>query len=276
VENTNGYYLDVAEDADFVTMVSGFDGLDVGLVSTYGVTGLISPLSYYYRVRAYNEYGSSDDSNTMSATTLMEVVLDYDNNLYTYVTIGTQQWLVQNLITTHYNDGTAIPNVTAGAGWSAEDGSVGHDGAYCWYDNDSVTNAVYGCLYNWYAVDNAKGIAPTGWRVPSDADLLTMITYLGGVNLAGAKLKEMGLTHWKTPNTGALDSYGFKSLPSGTRQYTGDFAENTERNYLWSTTARDASNAYQSYLIYNSGAMTDATTYSAKRYGFSVRCMRDL
>ena len=109
-------------------------------------------------------YGSSEpdiveDFNIGSVT-------DVDGNSYTTVTIGTQQWMVENLKTTHYADGTAIPNLTIDGDWIAD-----VTGAYCWYNNDIVNATPYGALYNWYAVTNAHGLAPAGWRIPTESDL---------------------------------------------------------------------------------------------------------
>ena len=276
MENTSGYYLDVATDEDFTAFVAGYEDLDVGYVNEYSIVGLLDAYTYYYRLRGYNDVGTGVNSNIISLTTEMELVVDFDGNIYTYVTIGTQQWLIENLITTHYDDGVAIPNLPIVADWQAENGTVGHDGAYVWYDSDQVTYGEYGCLYNWYAVNNAHGLAMAGWRVPTSADLTTLITFLGGTTVAGGKLKEIGFGHWLIPNTNATDEYGFTALPSGVRLYTGTFDDITERNWIWSATQSDALNAYMTYLRYNSGGMVALTTTSGKRYGMSIRLMRDI
>lgn len=106
-----GYYLDVAIDADFTTMVAGYNGLDIGNVLSYPVTGLIPETAYYYRLRAYNEIGTSEDSATEIIETTAALV-DMDGNIYTYVKIGNQEWIVENLQTTTYMDGTSIANIT--------------------------------------------------------------------------------------------------------------------------------------------------------------------
>ena len=132
---------------------------------------------------------------------------DIDGNDYKTVTIGTQVWMVENLKTTKYNDGTAIPNITDNTSWAALT-----TGAYCDNINTPSISTTYGRLYNWYAVDNnagtkvasngGKNVCPTGWHVPSDAEWTTLTTYLGGESVAGGKLKETGTTHWQSPNTG--------------------------------------------------------------------------
>ena len=148
---------------------------------------------------------------------------DYDGNVYTTVVIGTQEWIVENLRVTHYADGTAIPEITLDADWLAEDGTAGHDGAWCYYDNDSSYLSDYGLLYNSHAVANTKelcyferdGAQQTGWRIPARNDWQTLIDYLGGNLVSGAKIKEIGETYWLTPNVGATNESGFSARGSG-------------------------------------------------------------
>jgi uncharacterized protein (TIGR02145 family) len=208
--------------------------------------------------------------------TTVNTITDVDGNVYTYVTIGTQQWLVENLRTTKYADGTPIPNLTLAADWIAEDGSAGHDGAYCYYDNDVANKATYGALYNWHAVNNAHGLAIAGWRVPSDADWSVLTTFLGTYTIVGGKLKEAGTTHWTTPNTGATDDYGFKALPGGERtDSAGAFDFKGIANYLWKTNATDATKAHMEYMLNNSASCLSSTAANKKK-GSSIRLMRDI
>jgi uncharacterized protein (TIGR02145 family) len=203
-------------------------------------------------------------------------VADIDGNLYTTVIIGTQEWMVQNLKTTKYADGTPIPNLIINGAWLADT-----TGAYCWYNNEdpldpSADTSIfdYGCLYNWYAVDNAHGLAPTGWRIPNEVDWLALITYLGGWAIAGGKLKEIGTTHWTVPNAGATDEYGFKFLPAGNRDNVGNFGTINNDGAVWSSDAHygDAyyHNADYAEIYFTLGSLT------YKKTGFSVRCMRDI
>jgi uncharacterized protein (TIGR02145 family) len=203
-------------------------------------------------------------------------IYDIDGNLYHYVRIDSQEWLVDNLKTTKYADGTPIPNLTLNADWIAEDGSAGHDGAYCWYNNDIANKTPYGALYNWYAVDNVHGLAPTGWRVPSDADIIALATFIGTDSIVGGKLKETGLTHWLTPNTDASDNYGFKGLPGGERTNLGAFYNITTNGRHWNTDPVDATKAYSYHLVYISAYIDKSITGYEKARGFSVRCMRDI
>ena len=152
-------------------------------------------------------------------------------------------------------------------------------GAYCYYNNDIANKADYGALYNWYAVNNVHGLAPTGWRVPSKSDWEQLFAYIGGIlaggiwTLTGGKLKEVGLTHWTTPNTGATDEYGFKALPAGFRIWWGAFNEINLYSEIWSQTEFDVNNAWWVELCYNTENVY--LTHPDKRSGYSVRFMRD-
>jgi uncharacterized protein (TIGR02145 family) len=204
-----------------------------------------------------------DDDDTPSTTT----VTDYDGNVYHTVTIGTQVWLVENLKVTHYRNGESIPVVTGSTQWEAST-----TGAYCNYDNAANNGTTYGRLYNWYAVNDNRKIAPTGWHVPSDAEWSVLSTFLGGVYTCGSKLKEAGTTHWKFPNADATNTSGFTALPAGLRNYAGGFEYLLWGCGFWSTT-RVGNDATVMYLDYNTTDFYKAT--EGLTYGRSVRCIKD-
>lgn len=139
---------------------------------------------------------------------------DQDGNEYKTIVIGTQTWMAENLRTTKYRDGSAIPNVTDNTAWAKLT-----TGAYCNYNNTTSadTIATYGRLYNWYAFADSRMIAPTGWHVPTDAEWATLTTYLGGESVAGEKMKEIGTVHWLRLRNWATNESGFTALPSGFR-----------------------------------------------------------
>jgi uncharacterized protein (TIGR02145 family) len=185
------------------------------------------------------------------------------------VTIGTQVWMLKNLDVITYRNGDPIPKVTDPTTWS-----ILTTGAYCYYNNDSITYAAtYGKLYNWYAVHDSRGIAPVGWHISSDAEWVTLKTYLGGQSVAGGPLKETSTLHWLSPNTGATNNSGFKGLPGGLRNYDGPFNSIGKVGYWWSSidfTTMDALFHYLSFdNVYLNGYHLD------KRNGFSVRCFKD-
>jgi uncharacterized protein (TIGR02145 family) len=441
-ENADGYYFNLATDADMTPHVGAYTNLDVGNVNHVHITGLTSGVTYYYQVSAYNNVGEGIESNVIATLIISTLPLvDKDGNIYTTIVVGNQEWVVENLMTTTYSDDSAIPEVTAdgslnlftdwflpsvdeleamyqelrlyglgdfinspywasneslitpaGSGawvnfWVASIDHISHDpkgndfpvrpcraftsltvyslrdigpaggyifwksgnnyleaapsdlhsvwsnitnvaigtldrsigmgqtnttaiinqvghitsaaklcdeliidygstgwvgdrtGAYCWYENDLPSHGVVlGALYNQYAVDNARGLVyferggvqETGWKVPSASEFDELIAIMDSVTVAGGNLKEVGLSHWATPNTGATDRVGFKALPGGKRSETdGSFSEIGDSAYFWTT------DALYSYLIqYNDSSIF--AWLNAKAGGLSVRCMRQL
>lgn len=195
-------------------------------------------------------------------------IKDVDNNLYPAVSIGSQIWMAENLKTTKYNDGTAIPLVT-------DDWINLSTPGYCWYSNDSATYAqTYGALYNWYTV-NTGNLCPTGWHVPSDAEWTQLTDYLGGASVAGGKLKETGTTHWLSSYTRSTNETGFTALPGGFRDYGGTFSKVGTNGSWWSSTEYDATYAWSRTLSYEDSRVYRSYSYYGKTTGFSVRCLRD-
>ena len=197
---------------------------------------------------------------------------DAENNTYTTVYIGTQQWMAENLKVTKYNDGTPIPNITDNTEWYNNT-----TGAFSYYNNDVANNAKYGKLYNWYAVSPTtnvnKNVCPTGWHVPTDAEWMVLTDYLGGSNVAGGKMKEVGTTSWNSPNTDAMNTSLFTGLPAGYRNNDGYYYNIGFYGYWWSSTEGSASNAWYRNLDYNDGIANRNNTN--KEDGLSVRCLRD-
>ena len=241
--------------------------------STNSITGTWSPstintttvgtLTYTFTPNA----GQCATVFTMDIVTTPLTVTDFDGNVYNTVTIGTQVWVVENLKTTRYRNGDAIPNITDTTAWAAQT-----TGAYCWYNNDATANKDYGLLYNWYAVTDNRNIAPVGWHVPTDAEWTTLTDYLGGMTIAGGKMKETGTTHWYSPNAGATNSSGFTALPGGALGGT-TFSEVGIYGIWWSSTASVASFAWFRDLYYSNANVI--RNYTHNQYGFSVRCVRD-
>jgi len=198
---------------------------------------------------------------------IISTVNDIDGNIYHTVKIGSQVWMVENLRTTRYNDGANIPLITDSASWSNLSTA-----AYCWLDNDSSAyKSTYGALYNWYAV-NTNELCPTGWHVPTEAEWTTLMNYLGGSDFAGGKLKEIGTSHWLTPNTGATNESGFTALPGSGRSYTGEFGLHSKFGNWWSST-EDNEYAYGVGINFDESNL--GSFFVIKKSGCSVRCIKD-
>jgi len=184
------------------------------------------------------------------------------------IVIGTQQWMRENLDVLTYRNGDIISQVTNTTAWAALT-----TGAWCYYNNDVANGAIYGKLYNWYAVNDSRGLAPTGWHVASDAEWTTLSTLLGGESVAGGKMKTTGITRWITPNTGATNESGFAGLPGGYRYYDGTFLNVGNNGVWWSSTESNTTLAWARVLYYDAGNIFRSNTI--KKGGFSVRCLRD-
>ena len=194
---------------------------------------------------------------------------DADGNVYKIVTIGTQVWMAENLRTTKFNDGTDIPLVTNDTAWA----SLRTPG-FCWYKNDARTNKnTYGSLYNWYTVNTNK-LCPKGWHVSTNEEWGTLTTFLGGDSIAGGKLKEEGAVHWENPNTGATNESALTALPGGYRYIYGAFCLGGFNGAWWTATESSASNAWSRFLGYFDSMVTSSSNFS-KRFGYSVRCLRN-
>lgn len=202
---------------------------------------------------------------------LCDKVTDNDGNVYQTVIIGTQVWMMENLRGTHYRNGDPIPIVTDNTEWA--DLGTGETGGSCAYDNDVNNVATYGRLYNWYAVIDSRNIAPVGWHIPSEAEWQTLADYLGGDAVAGGKMKEVGLTHWDSPNTGATNESGFSGLPGGNRDDDGTYGNMGSHAWFWSSTEYDGYYKWNRSLYWNNSGATPSL--GTKRQGISVRCVQD-
>lgn len=191
-----------------------------------------------------------------------------------------ENWSSTNLNVTHYRNGDSIPEVRDGATWVTLT-----TGAWCYYNNDPSTGAVYGKLYNWYAVNDSRGLAPLGWHIPSDTEWKTLEKCLGmtqtqadgtgyrGTN-EGGKMKEIGTTHWRSPNTGANNESGLNILPAGFRNVgNGNFSFLGQGTYYWTSTLNNPSNVWIRHIIYNSSQIY--RYYDLRGHGFPVRCVKD-
>jgi uncharacterized protein (TIGR02145 family) len=196
------------------------------------------------------------------------------------IQIGNQNWIKKNLDVVTYRNGDTIPQVTDPKEWSNLT-----TGAWCYYNNDPEMGKIYGKLYNWYAVNDSRGLAPEGYRIPSESDYSILIDYLGGDSIAGSKLKESGLSHWQTINNVGTNDFNFSSLPGGIRGESGSFCRIGKQFQTWSCTYHEGNPCIPegtggSYCIYGETIMNVdySKIYSYKLplfYGVSIRCIKN-
>lgn len=237
---------------------------------TSSITGLEPGTLYYVRSYATN-IGGTAYGNPKVFETYPELgpivfnpaltygtVTDIDNNTYKTIQIGTQTWMAENLKTTRLNDGTPIALITNDSVWSRT-----HEPAYyIWY------NGFYGAHYNFYTVETEK-LCPEGWHIPTGNDITILKEYLGGKEVAGGKLKEEGMDHWREPNTGATNSSGFTALPGGYRWASGGSAWGVGGWGRWwlASSGNIFTLNYAESTLGSMGCMTNC--------GMTVRCIKD-
>ncbi len=238
--------------------------------------------------------GGAGEMNYFNGNIWMNMTIGSASNVVANlsVSICNQIWSTQNLNVSSYADGTPIPKVENAAAWASLT-----TGAYCYYLNDSATYAaVYGKLYNWYAVagiyDAAslsnlllrKKLAPAGWHIPTDSEWNKLATCIDPAadtacincvqsSIAGGAMKEAGLTHWSNPNIGATNSRGFAGLPGGLRDNDGSFFNVGYNGFWWSSTENFTTYAWFRVLYFNYSDVF--RSFNVKTFGFSVRCLRD-
>ncbi|MFH1049874.1 MAG: fibrobacter succinogenes major paralogous domain-containing protein [bacterium] len=195
-----------------------------------------------------------------------------NNNVsFDTVKIGTQVWMKKNLDVDHYRNGDPIPNVTDQLKWTKLT-----TGAWCCYENEVYWNDIYGKLYNWFAVNDSRGLAPKGWHIPSYDEWKVLIDYLGGKYEASSKLKDTGTIYWKYPFEDATNESGFSALSGGLRYDDGNFSYLEYQGIWWSTTEYLGSKPYPAWgwmLVADTIGIYDIHPH--KSHGLSIRCVKD-
>ena len=192
-------------------------------------------------------------------------IVDIDGNAYQTILIGEQLWMAENLKVTHYNGGDEITHITNDEDWGSDD-----EGQYAIYDNDPSNAEIYGNLYNWAVVYDNRGVCPDDFHMPSDEEWTILIDYLGGNGVAGRKMKETGIIHWNSPNTGATNESGFTALPAGYYSYTNEFMG--MYGYFWSNSTNGINVSFWQLAYNNSNAYNGQ---ASKTFAMSVRCINN-
>lgn len=205
---------------------------------------------------------------------------------YETVVIGEQEWMQKNLDVTHYRNGNAIFHAESSEDWQyASDNGIG---AWCYYNNDEENGAIFSKLYNWYAVNDSRGLAPDGYHVPSDTEWTQLTDYLSdnsqywcNNNSSYIAKSIASKEYWYSSsstcvvgnNLDANNITGFKGFPAGYRDYNNYFGNKGDGTTWWSSTEDNETYAWSRYIFYFSTNVYGLN--HNKGYGFSVRCVKD-
>ncbi|WP_233570586.1 fibrobacter succinogenes major paralogous domain-containing protein [Prosthecochloris sp. ZM_2] len=195
-------------------------------------------------------------------------VRDIDGNAYRTVSLNGMVWMAENLAVSHYRNGDAVRHARSTAEWV--DAARKREGAWCYYYNSSASGAAFGKLYNWYAVSDPRGLAPEGWRVPTDRDWENLAGLFGGKIAAGRYLKAS--SGWSPPGSSATNSSGFSALPGGYRRSDGKFMYQKAIGLFWSSTK--FVRGYAWFRNMNSRNAVLFRNDTGMGNGLSVRCVR--
>jgi uncharacterized protein (TIGR02145 family) len=257
------------------TVTSSPGGLTAtGTASPITVTGLTNGTAYTFTVTATNAIGTSVASSASNSVIPTPPITDIDGNVYNTVTINDQVWTASNLKTTKFSNGDPIPTTAS----LTTDISGELTPLYQWPDHDQALvdiSATYGRVYTWYVASDIRNVCPTGWHVPANAELEALKTYIGGgESVAGGPLKEVGTTHWTSPNNNATDLYGFTALPGGAR-YPAAFYNAYTDGYFWSSDIDSGTPT----LSWGDGLVNSDGSFIKNGYnpqvGVSIRCLKN-
>jgi uncharacterized protein (TIGR02145 family) len=258
------------------TLINSYINLGIGTGLFSGsLNGLKENTTYYYRAFATNSVGTIYGNQELFTTLLNLKLSDNSGNIYSTIQLGNQVWMSENLKTIKFKNGDVIDSTNQKTLYF-NNGDWSHllTGAWSYYENEPTKNSLYGKLYNWYAVNDNRGICPTGWHIPSDSEWKILEEYLGGNEIAGGKMKTT--SNWNSPNTGATNESFFYGLPGGVRGINPiNFTSIGNAGGWWSSTQDilcDCNASYH-YLRFDTNVFTQ--DYLKKNTGLSVRCLKD-
>jgi uncharacterized protein (TIGR02145 family) len=249
------------------------------------IAGLSMNTTYYLRAYATNSSGTSYGSQESFTTAIIIFnpssaygsVTDIEGNVYKTIQIGSQTWMAENLRTTSYNNGDLIGTTSP----ATLDISGETDAKYQWaYDGNECSVDIFGRLYTFYAITDARGVCPTGWHVPGYEEWVILVSPYGtgGIDFHGAELMESETTHWNRTDITGTNETGFTALPGGYRLQNGTFKGMTSSGEYWTSTTYWQFSMPPLYVPIpwspNYG-ITPSSTFEVEQDGLSVRCIKD-
>ena len=232
------------------------------------ITGLTQKTTYFVRAFASNEVGTAYSNQIkLTTNTASTTISDIEGNTYNTINIGNQIWMTSNLSTSRFRNGVYIPYILNSTQWATTKSP-----ALSFYNHDNNFESNYGKQYNWYAVADPQGLCPIGWHIPSNNEWTILSDFLGGLNVAGGKMKATGTQFWSFPSNGN-NSSGFTGLPGGFRNVDGTFGILGYNGFWWSATDENEQKAFSRSIVYTDNVLS--VNSSLKNQGFSVRCIKD-
>lgn len=187
------------------------------------------------------------------------------------IKISNQLWSANNLNVEVFQNGEIIPQAKTSDDW--EKANEEKKPVWCYYNNETSNSNVYGKLYNWYAVNDPRSLAPVGWRIPNSKDWKEVIDFLGGEAIAGGKMKIKAAEIWKEVIEASTNSSGFSGYPNGYRDEYGNFNLFGNNGFWWS--ASDYAENEMAFCLKVSANFTGAYYGTIKkRYGLGIRCLK--
>jgi uncharacterized protein (TIGR02145 family) len=262
------------------------DGSGTGAF-TSEISGLSVGIKYYIRAYATTENGTAygNEVEIMDHTGIEASVVDIDGNIYKTIGIGSQIWVAENLRVSKYSNGDYLSLPGNDMWWR-----MITTGCYAWFDDDSTWQNIYGALYDWVAVSDARGLCPEGWHIPGDNDWLKMINYIDvdstqlgnvlkscrqvGSSLGGECNTEVHPRWDEDASHSGSDQFKFGALPGGFRLFDGSFPNFLGSNgQWWSSEKTDGGSTAIAYGLNSSSSILYRDKFN-KRFGFSVRCVK--
>ncbi len=265
------------------------NGTGVGSFSDY-LTGLSANTTYYVRAYAVNSagtaYGNQQTFTTGNIFTQGAGVTDIDGNFYPTIVLGTQEWMQQNLRTSHFANGDSIPNDTVYENWWIDLMNNNPDSLIHTVSNfnDSQYDNPYGKFYNYITAKDSRGTCPTGWHLPSKTEWVTLLDYLDPNTyidpnsnyislIADEMIMEQGSTHWLSGWAYGTNTSGFTAL--GASLYAHNFNVGSDTYWWTSSTFSPTSSSTVGFAPASGVSRISTLNYMANRTGISIRCMKD-
>lgn len=215
--------------------------------------------------------------NVLGWLLLFFLVIDFTGKIeaqslstYKQIKIGKQIWMTENLNVDQFQNGDRIPQAITEEQWNAA--NANEKPAWCYYDDKPSNGASYGKLYNWYAINDRRGLAPDGWHVPSVEEYEQLIKSLG--KEAGKKMKS--ITGWNSGGSLGNNASGFSALPGGARA-VNDYSMFMGQMGFWWTSTMDGDKELKYAKLIRLDYEYDKVfiMVESRNYGISVRCVRD-